>query len=95
MNAKNPINVTKIKLTESADARNFRQGRERLMYGCTVAEMTEAIEGSLTFKVAGAAMCAMSLMSDAQEELQHGMTEQARQTLNRAKWVVSRHLMPE
>ncbi len=95
MNAKDPINVTKITITESRDAREGREAREQRMYGCTVADLREAIEGSITFKFSGAAMCAMSLMSDAQEEIAHGMSEHARQTLNRAKWVVSTYLMKD
>lgn len=85
--------MTRIKLTESADARLARLERERRMYGATVETMLDEIGGSLTMKCAGPAMCAMSLMSDAQEEIAHGMTEQARQTLNRAKWVVSTYIM--
>jgi hypothetical protein len=67
--------------------------RQRKMYGFTVAEMTEHIGGSLTMKMAGPAMCVMSLMSDAQEEIAHGMAEQARQTINRAKWTLSTYMM--
>jgi hypothetical protein len=71
------------------------EARERLMYGATVAEMRESIGGSMTMKFAGPAMCVMSLMSDAQEEVAHGMAEQARQTLNRAKWTLSTYMMKD
>lgn len=87
--------TNRIKLTESADARIARQARETRMYGATVETMLEEIGGSLTMKCAGPAMCAMSLMSDAQEEVSHGMAEQARQTINRAKWVLSTYMMGE
>jgi hypothetical protein len=33
-------------------------------------------------------MIAMSMLSDAQEEIERGMQERARQTVNRAKWVI-------
>jgi hypothetical protein len=66
--------------------------REENMYGCTVAAMKESIEGSLTFKLSGPAMIVASLMSDAQEEIAHNMKEDARQTLNRAKWVLSTYI---
>lgn len=35
-------------------------------------------------------MAAMGMASDAQEEMQRGMTEQARQTLNRQKWLLGK-----
>jgi len=63
------------------------------MFGCTVAQMREAVEESLTFRFAGPAMYAMSMMSDAQEEILRGLDEDARQTLNRAKWILSTYCM--
>ena len=65
------------------------------MFGCTVAQMREAIEESLTFRFAGPAMMAMSLMSDAQEEIVRELDEDARQTLNRAKWILSTYCMQD
>lgn len=67
--------------------------RQCAMYGCTVAAMEREIGGSLTMKLSGPAMCAMSLMSDAQEEIAHGQPERARQTLNRAKWTIATYIM--
>ncbi len=69
------------------------QDRERAMYGCVIADFKESIEDSFTFRVSGPAMIAMSLMSDAQEEIRCGNGEHARQTLNRAKWVLSEYVM--
>ena len=80
------MNVVKAKL-------EMKQDRERSMYGCSMTDFKESLEDSFTFKVSGPAMCAMSLMSDAQEEMAHGMVETARQTLNRAKWVLSEYVM--
>jgi hypothetical protein len=65
------------------------------MFGCTVAQMREAVEESLTFRFAGPAMMAMSLMSDAQEEILRDLDEDARQTLNRAKWILSTYCMKD
>ena len=65
------------------------------MFGCTTAQMREAVEESLSFRFSGPAMYAMSLMSDAQEEITRGLEEDARQTLNRAKWIVSTYLQKE
>jgi hypothetical protein len=65
------------------------------MFGCTVAQMREAVEESLTFRFAGPAMYAMSMMSDAQEEILRELDEDARQTLNRAKWILSTYCMED
>lgn len=67
--------------------------REMSMYGCTIAEFKESVEDSLTFKLSSPAMVAMSLMSDAQVEMAHGMPENARLSLNRAKWVLSEYIV--
>ena len=69
--------------------------RQVSMYGCTEAQMREAVESSSTFKFSGPAMIAASMMSDAQEmisteygEVDFNRAEDARQQLNRAKWVL-------
>lgn len=78
------------------------------MYGCTEAQMKEAVEQSLTFRFSGPAMMAASLMSDCQEMLAHGngqmgisgapeidfmVSEDIRQALNRAKWILFTYVM--
>ncbi len=82
--------------------------REVRMYGCTETQMRESVEESLTFRFSGPAMYAMSLMSDCQEMLAHGngqlgisgspeidfmTSEDIRQMLNRAKWILSTYCM--
>lgn len=69
------------------------------MYGCTEAQMREAVEQSITFRHSGPAMMAASLMSDAQEmvnteygEVDYMRAEDARQALNRAKWILFEYL---
>lgn len=84
--------------------------KEIRTYGCTVAEMREAVEESLTFRFSGPAMYAMSIMSDCQEMLAHGngqlgisgspeidsrVSEDIRQALNRAKWILSNFCMQD
>lgn len=76
------------------------QKREVRMYGCTVAEMKEAVEESLTFRFSGPAMYAASLMSDCQEMLAYNggyydfmVIKDVRQALNRAKWILSTYVM--
>ena len=57
-------------------------------YGCDINEFIAQIRESITYRLSGANMVVMGLMSDAQEELQMGASERARQTLNRAKAVL-------
>ena len=64
-----------------------QEKRQVSMFGCTEAQMRDAVEDSLTFRFQGPAFMAASLMSDAQEELNFDI-ESARQTLNRAKWIL-------
>jgi len=74
--------------------------REVRMYGCTEAQMREAVESSSTFKFSGPAMVVASMMSDAQEmvnteygEVDFMRAEDARQQLNRAKFVLFTYIM--
>ena len=79
-----------------------QERRQVRMYGCTEAQMREAVEQSLTYRFSGPAMYAMSLMSDAQEMVSYGpydgdtlanILEDQRQLLNRAKWILSTYCM--
>lgn len=77
-----------------------QQQKEIRMYGCTVAQMREAVEQSLTFRFSGPAMYAMSMMSDCQEMLHYSgedvnAREDVRQMLNRAKWILSTYCMKQ
>lgn len=73
------------------------------MYGCTEAQMREAVEQSLTFRFSGPAMYAASLMSDCQEMLASDnggsydfmVVEDVRQMLNRAKWILFTYTMDQ
>ena len=79
------------------------QKREIRMYGATEEQMREAVTESLTFRFSGPAMYAASLLSDAQEMIAHDQdgtysfmqVEDARQQINRAKWVIFTYLMPQ
>ena len=70
------------------DSLTEQEKRQVGMFGCTEAQMREAVEQSLTFRFQGPAFMAASLISDAQEEINWENTEDARQTLNRAKWIL-------
>lgn len=80
-----------------------QQKREVRMYGCTEADMREAVEQSLTFRFSGPAMYAASLMSDCQEMLASDnggsydlmVAEDVRQALNRAKWILFTYVMKD
>jgi hypothetical protein len=82
-------------MTQVYDRLTEQEKREVRMYGVTEAGMRESIESSITFKLSGPMMIAASLMSDAQEminteygEVDYMRAEDARQCLNRAKWVL-------
>lgn len=81
--------------TATYQALTEQQKREVRMYGVTEAGMREAVESSLAFRHRGPAMMAASLLSDAQEmisteygEVDSMRAEDARQCLNRAKWIL-------
>ena len=79
-----------------------QERRQVRMYGCTEAQMKEAVEESITFRFSGPAMMAASLMSDAQEminteygDIDFNRAEDARQALNRAKWILFTYVMED
>ena len=63
--------------------------REISMYGCDIEDFVDSVFDSITYQACGASMVVASLMSDAQELMAYGDTESARQTLNRAKYLLS------
>ena len=87
-------------MTQVYDRLTEQEKREVRMYGVTVAGMRESVESSLTFKLSGPAMMVAGLMSDAQEmvnteygEVDYMRAEDARQCLNRAKWILFTYVM--
>ena len=72
--------------------------REVGMYGCTEAQMREAVESGSTFRFSGPAMVVASMMSDAQEMMAYeqpdfNTIEDQRQLINRAKFVLFTYVM--
>jgi hypothetical protein len=72
--------------------------REVGMYGCTEAQMREAVESGSTFRFSGPAMVVASMLSDAQEMMAYeqpdfNTIEDQRQLLNRAKFVLFTYIM--
>jgi hypothetical protein len=89
-------------MTEVYDRLTEQEKREVRMYGVTVEGMRESVESSITFKFTGPAMVAASIMSDAQEminseygDVDYMRAEDARQALNRAKWILFEYLSPK
>ena len=87
-------------MTQVYDRLTEQEKREVRMYGVTVAGMRESVESSLTFKLSGPAMMVAGLMSDAQEmvnteygDVDYMRAEDARQCLNRAKWILFEYVM--
>jgi hypothetical protein len=85
--------------TEIYNRLTEQERREVRMYGVTEAGMRESVESSITFKLSGPMMVAAGLMSDAQEminteygEVDYMRAEDARQTLNRAKWILFEYM---
>lgn len=62
------------------------------MYGCTEETLEKSINEAQEKWMTDPAMYAMSVLSDAQEMIERGMNEQARQAINRAKYVISEKL---
>ena len=87
-------------MTQVYDRLTEQEKREVRMYGVTVAGMRESVEASFTFKFSGPAMMVAGLMSDAQEmvnteygDVDYMRAEDARQCLNRAKWILFEYVM--
>ena len=65
---------------------------EKNCYGITEAAIREQYMGSLTARLSGVEMVAMSVLSDAQELMSFGndqATDQARKNINIAKFILS------
>lgn len=89
-------------MTAVYDRLTEQEKREVRMYGVTEAGMRESVESSITFKFSGPAMVAASILSDAQEminteygEVDYMRAEDARQAINRAKWIMFEYVMKE
>jgi len=61
-------------------------------FGCNMDAFVASVENSITFQAAGPSMVIMSLLSDAQHEVEYGMKEEARMTINRAKFLIDRYM---
>ena len=58
-------------------------------YGMSEGTLRNVVENDITSKFTGEyTMLAASFMSNAQEEIEHGMSERARQSINCAKFIL-------
>ena len=62
---------------------------ESKCYGMTEADIREEYMQSITAKLSGLEMVIMGVLSDAQELLAMGATEQSRKNMNIAKFILS------
>ena len=62
---------------------------ESKCYGMSEADIREQYMNSLTARYSGLEMVCMSILSDAQEMLAMGATNDSRQYMNRAKFILS------
>jgi hypothetical protein len=92
------MTATETASIRTAVGNNMQREREIRMYGCTEAQMREAVESSPSFKFSGPGMVVASMMSDAQELMAYeqpdfNTIEDQRQLLNRAKFVLFTYIM--
>lgn len=87
-------------MTTVYDRLTEQEKREVRMYGVTEAGMREAVESSITFRLSGPGMMAASILSDVQEminteygEVDSMRAEDARQAINRAKFILFTYFM--
>jgi hypothetical protein len=57
-------------------------------YGAKKSEILESVTDSITFKFSGPGMVITSYLSDAQEMIEHGSSNDARQYINIAKMLM-------
>ena len=65
---------------------------ETSIFGCTEAELVESLKINMHFYQMyreSKVMLATSMLSDVQELMAHGMTEDARQLINRVKYLLT------
>lgn len=87
---------------KTAERLSTSELNEVRMYGCTEAKLRASVTESITFRLSGPAMIAASMLSDAQEmisteygEVTDSRAEEARQIINRAKWVMFEFVMKD
>lgn len=77
--------------------KTHEQGEWELQcYGCSEAVLRHQLDEDIVAKLTGNYnMVIASLLSDAQQEIEFGLDETARQTLNKAKFILFNYVMKE
>jgi hypothetical protein len=73
-------------------ATNDEHERDTKMFGCTKEEIRAAIKAHFRETAWPRLKLALSILSDAQELLDHGRNEEVRQHINRAKYVIQNEI---
>jgi len=70
----------------------WSEAEQRTCLGCLEQTVLEGVQEAVLRREAPA-FVAFSLLSDAQELIDRGLDEQARQTINRSKFILSRFVL--
>ena len=84
--------MTTLELTAEQKQKQEQKEWDLQCYGCTAQALRTSLAG---IDKDEAIMYVASMMSDAQEELERDLNENARQTLNRAKFVLFNYVMKD
>ena len=70
-----------------------KEMNQQKVYGCDIEDFVDSVFLSATYQACGVNMVVSGMMSDAQEQIAGGDSNGARQTLNRAKYLLSQGAM--
>ena len=83
------MSIEELLLDTGKSLENEMTPFEKNCYGMTESYIREQYMNSLTARMSGLEMVCMSILSDAQELLAMGATNDSRQYMNRAKFILS------
>lgn len=83
------MSIEELLLDTGKSLENEMTPFEKNCYGMTESDIREQYMNSLTARLSGLEMVCMSILSDAQELLAMGATNDSRQYMNRAKFILS------
>ena len=83
------MSIEELLLDTGKSLENEMTPFEKNCYGMTESNIREQYMNSFTARMSGLEMVVMSILSDAQELLAMGATNDSRQYMNRAKFILS------
>jgi len=83
------MSIEELLLDTGKSLENEMTPFEKNCYGMTESDIREQYMNSFTARLSGLEMVVMSILSDAQELLAMGATNDSRQYMNRAKFILS------